>query len=361
MKKIQILTILLVLFSLAVAILANSNIGNGSAASFAANKREDDETLKWQINIKVNDDVGINAEKLEDELEKAFKKEGDTIEEIASPDSTSLYIVIGKDDGDDNNDGEADVEDADKYGNGLLDEDEKIKIFNLDEQYPKGLDEYPDDDENAGVFVSVMDEYGNNDVYVTKRDSFESKTAAQAIVKSKKDFAVFIPASFSFVAQQDYAYCERFSFEYRACVNRVTAYKRAQEEARQKEQKEKDEVALASTNWTTLMTSGKTLTKGTKIANPTSSSYFIYQNDGNVALYDTSSKLAWSSGSWETDRNKTGNELRMQADGNLVAYNSDNEVKWSSVDNKPGAYLQIDWKLLRLRIVDKTGKLIKLL
>ncbi|HRH46267.1 MAG TPA: hypothetical protein PKY82_31775 [Pyrinomonadaceae bacterium] len=367
MKKFQILTILLVVFGLSISIMANNNSRHNSAVRFAANNREDDEHFKWQINIKVNDDVGVTGEKFAEDLEKAFKKEGDTIEEIASPDSTSLYIVIGKDDGDDNNDGEADDEDADKYGNGLNDADEKIVIHNLDEEYPEGMNAYPDDDKNAGVFISITDEYGNNDVYITKRDSLEPKTAAQAIAKTKNHYPSFIPASFSFVSNKSKFEdeCERAVWSIRACMEGVARRKRAEEEARQKEQKQKeDEAILASTNWTTLLTSGKTFPKDTKITDPKSSSYFTYQFDGNIVIYNTSSKAVWASGSWEIwgDRIKFGNELRMQADGNLVAYNNENQVKWfSGTDKNPGAYLQIEWKLLRLRIVDKTGKPIKLL
>lgn len=359
MKKIQIVTILLVLFSFALSILANNNIRSGSAASFAANQKIDDESFKWQINIKVNDDVGITVEEAREALEKAFKNHGDTIDEIASPDSTSIYVVIGKDDADDNNDGEADAEDSDKYGNGLPDEDEEIEIHNLDEEIPDGWKDYSDDDKNAGSFVSITNEYGNTDVYITKRDSLEPEEAAQAIVKTKNNRAAFIPASFSFRALDPGCH---LAFNWITCMENWTQLQREKEAARLKKQKE-DDAVIASKNWTTLMTSGKTLTKGEKITDPTSGSYFIYQEDGNVVLYPKSGQHAWASGSWIFPYQKAGNLLKMQPDGNLVAVSTFmDKADWvSGTGNNPGAYLQVEWKLLRLRIVDKTGKHIKLL
>jgi hypothetical protein len=73
----------------------------------------------------------------------------------------------------------------------------------------------------------------------------------------------------------------------------------------------------------------------------------IFQNDGNLVIYNTSNQAVWASG---TDR-RGGTRLTVQDDGNFVMYNAQDQALWDSKTvtscNAPATQRQIEIKVNR--------------
>ncbi len=78
------------------------------------------------------------------------------------------------------------------------------------------------------------------------------------------------------------------------------------------------------------MLSGQQLSPGQSITSTNGCFRFIYQTDGNLVLYRTSSNVAlWAS---NTERTSVRNAI-MRTDGNLVVYNASGSAVWASNTN----------------------------
>ncbi|MGC4130210.1 MAG: hypothetical protein QM564_11790 [Bergeyella sp.] len=100
---------------------------------------------------------------------------------------------------------------------------------------------------------------------------------------------------------------------------------------------------------------GKTFAKNVKFYSASKSYYLVFQTDGNLVLYNSSSSPVWSSNTagkgskaiFQNDGNlvvynrsnaavfasktkNSGSKLTVQDDGNLVIYNSSNAAVWSA-------------------------------
>ncbi len=75
------------------------------------------------------------------------------------------------------------------------------------------------------------------------------------------------------------------------------------------------------------------LPPGSQLVSPNGEYSLIYQEDGNLVLYDKNKKVIWASNS-----NNTGKPGRaaMQDDGNFVVYNSEEKPVWASETDKNG-------------------------
>ncbi len=83
------------------------------------------------------------------------------------------------------------------------------------------------------------------------------------------------------------------------------------------------------------MLAGDVLLPGQKIQSPDGRFTFTYQTDGNLVLYDASSRALWSS---RTHGRLAGRTI-MQSDGNLVIYGPNNEFVWQSGTTSAGSRL----------------------
>lgn len=80
------------------------------------------------------------------------------------------------------------------------------------------------------------------------------------------------------------------------------------------------------------------LTKGGRITSSNGEYYFLFQNDGNVALYNKANQAIWS----PNIAGRGGTKATMQSDGNFVIYNAQNGAIWSTQSvGHPGAFLII--------------------
>ena len=334
------------------------------------------DAFAWHIIIKQRDDVGLNTNHYQEALSKAFKSFGDTVEDSATADNITLYIVIGKDDADDDNDGKPDAEDTDAYGDGFADKGESVTVYDMDKD-PKFADvmgELADEDKEDGLYISITSEDGSENVYVSKADSFKPKAEEkkEGANPAERFFGhALAPKSLFAAPSQDPC---AGSWDRQNCIKNYQAAqeqaKREREEAEKKakadaEAKAKSEAeANKSKGWVTILKSGQTFAPDAKVENP--AGRFIFQSDGNVVLYDKQNKAVWSSGSIAQWYDGNGKEIKMQADGNLVVIvaNWTGETKefWNSnTKGNAEAVLQVEWSLLKLRFVGKDGKVIKFL
>jgi hypothetical protein len=83
---------------------------------------------------------------------------------------------------------------------------------------------------------------------------------------------------------------------------------------------------------------GQALFADQSIHSPDGNTRLIYQNDGNLVVYNAADKALWASATAGTAPGVTA----MQADGNLVVYNAGNQALWAShTENHPGAWLGV--------------------
>jgi hypothetical protein len=82
------------------------------------------------------------------------------------------------------------------------------------------------------------------------------------------------------------------------------------------------------------MQPGEVLNPNQAITSTNGRYHFIYQDDGNLVLYDGERPL-WASNT----RGSPAGVCIMQADGNLVIYAHDGTVVWSSGGWPPGSHL----------------------
>ena len=65
--------------------------------------------------------------------------------------------------------------------------------------------------------------------------------------------------------------------------------------------------------------------------------YLLFQNDGNIVMYNKANAPLWSTAT----NGKPTNKFTMQTDGNLVAYQSDGAPNWSSGTGGNGNYFVV--------------------
>lgn len=344
------------------------------AAQDADDKKDN---FAWHIIVKERDDVDFPVKAYQEALSKAFKSFGDTVEDEASADNITLYIVVGKDDKDDDNDGIPDAQDTDDYGDGFADNGENVTVYDMDKDptFSKVTNELPDEDKAEGLYLSITSEDGSENVYVTKADSFkpkadEKKDAAQGGAEQLLGHALARQSFFTAPVGQDYPCAQ--AWDYITCLkNYEVAKEQARKEREEAEKKAKAEAearakaeaeANKSKGWVTVLKSGQTLPAEGKVENP--AGRFVFQSDGNIVLYDKQNKAKWNSGSIAAWYDGKGKELKMQPDGNLVVFLSDSfsatkEFWNSNTKGNDQAVLQVEWSLFKLRFVGKDGKVIK--
>ena len=83
-----------------------------------------------------------------------------------------------------------------------------------------------------------------------------------------------------------------------------------------------------------ILKSNYNLQPGDKLVSPNGDYYLIYQEDGNLVLYDNQKHVFWASNS-----NNTGKpgEALMEKNGNFVVYNADGDPVWASETDKNGS------------------------
>jgi len=90
-------------------------------------------------------------------------------------------------------------------------------------------------------------------------------------------------------------------------------------------------VVYDGTNFTASNARWNTKTNG-------NNSYFAFQTDGNLVVYNQSNKAVWS----PNIHGKGATRLTMQNDGNLVAYGVNNKAIWSTNSQLKGNLDKID-------------------
>ncbi|PPF67725.1 curculin domain-containing protein [Rathayibacter sp. AY1E8] len=92
--------------------------------------------------------------------------------------------------------------------------------------------------------------------------------------------------------------------------------------------------AAAAPRYYNALVSGEELIRGESLTSPSLAFKLVFQSDGNLVAYNSSSNAIWSSGT-----QGTGVRLAMQKDGNAVIYSSTNQAVWLTDTNEPGATL----------------------
>jgi hypothetical protein len=72
------------------------------------------------------------------------------------------------------------------------------------------------------------------------------------------------------------------------------------------------------------MPAGARLRAGQSITSPNGRYQLVYQGDGNLVLYDQSTRQAL----WWTGTTGAGGQVALQTDGNLVVYNAQSTALW---------------------------------
>lgn len=147
----------------------------------------------WHLIVESREDIGETAAEFKADLKKAFEALGDTVVDSASKESVDLYFYLGKDDADDDNDGKTDDKDVgDGNGDGIVNEQDMADVIDLDKEIPDVMDDYPDKDKNAGIYIYLEKETGLAMVFVSDADSLK-ETGAGALAGN----AIFMNASFA--------------------------------------------------------------------------------------------------------------------------------------------------------------------
>ncbi|MBX7171063.1 MAG: RNA-binding protein [Pyrinomonadaceae bacterium] len=133
----------------------------------------------WHLTVASREDIGETAEKFKADLKEAFEANGDTVVDEASENSTDLNFYLGKDDDDDDNDGVADDKDvSDGNADEIVNEQDMAEIYDLDEEIPDAMKQYPDNQKDEGIYIYLEKETGLAMVFVSKVDSLKETGVA---------------------------------------------------------------------------------------------------------------------------------------------------------------------------------------
>lgn len=133
----------------------------------------------WHLTVASREDIGETAEKFKADLKEAFEAIGDEVVDEASKESTDLNFYLGKDDDDDDNDGVADDKDvSDGNGDGIVNEQDMAEVYDLDEEIPDVMKQYPDNQKDEGIYIYLEKETGLAMVFISKVDSLNGAGVA---------------------------------------------------------------------------------------------------------------------------------------------------------------------------------------
>lgn len=130
------------------------------AASAQDNKDEktkpEENRSKLHITAQVVDDIGISAKDIVAGAKKFFGKRGIEVVDESDEGVTELFVTVGRDDADDDNDQVEDAKDNDDDGDKIEDSSEKIEAFDLYDRLPCDMiSAYPDQNKREGVYVII--------------------------------------------------------------------------------------------------------------------------------------------------------------------------------------------------------------
>ncbi len=133
----------------------------------------------WHLTVASREDIGETAEKFKADLKEAFEAIGDEVVDEASKESTDLNFYLGKDDDDDDNDGVADDKDFSEInGVGIVNEPDMAEVYDLDEEIPDAMKQYPDNQKDEGIYIYLEKETGLAMVFISKVDSLKETGVA---------------------------------------------------------------------------------------------------------------------------------------------------------------------------------------
>ncbi|MBX7223387.1 MAG: hypothetical protein K1Y36_25970 [Blastocatellia bacterium] len=90
----------------------------------------------------------------------------------------TMYVFIGTDDADDDDDGTPDAKDTDKDGDGVEDAKEEQQVFEIDKEWKDGTD-FVDNDKDKGIFIEIFDGEKHHQIRLeTEGDSLEDTASA---------------------------------------------------------------------------------------------------------------------------------------------------------------------------------------
>lgn len=162
----------------------------------AQEKAADKPQIKVRINAEIRDDLGMTAEDIKRASHWFFSNHGVAVVDESGDDVIELYVFVGQDDADDDNDGISDREDLDDDGDKIEDSKETDFAVDLDKVEPDVMEHFEHKDKQRGVYIlfytaGKMSEHVRG---VSEADSFEAEEGTSNFSGS---VVLFQNASFS--------------------------------------------------------------------------------------------------------------------------------------------------------------------
>lgn len=164
--------------------------------TYAQEKDDGKKEIKVRVNAEIRDDLGMKAEDIKSASHWFFSNHGVEVVDESGNDVIELYVIVGQDDADDDNDGVADREDSDDDGDKIEDSKETDFAVDLDKVEPEVMENFEHKDKQRGVYI-LFYTAGNKAEHVrgfSEVDSFETEEGTSRL---RGGMVLFQTASFS--------------------------------------------------------------------------------------------------------------------------------------------------------------------